>query len=54
MKQLHDCGLMGNEISTSMLTPGTIIPIVTVILLFLAQRAIKKDEMKVRAADRLR
>ncbi|MBP5548028.1 MAG: DUF4293 domain-containing protein [Bacteroidales bacterium] len=46
--------LMGDEIAINMLTPGTITPIVTVILLFLAQRAIKKDEMKVRAADRLR
>ena len=45
---------MGSDITTGMLTPGTIVPIVNVILLFLAQRAIKKDEMKVRAADRLR
>ena len=54
LKALQDTGLMGSEIATNMLTPGTIVPIVTVILLFLAQRAIKKDEMKVRAADRLR
>ena len=33
---------------------GTWCPIVAVILMFLAQRAIKKDEEKVRAADRLR
>ena len=54
LKVLLDSGLMGNNITVNMLTPGTITPIVTVILLFLAQRAIKKDEMKVRAADRLR
>ena len=41
-------------IDVSMLTPGTIAPIVSAVLLFLAQRAIKKDEIKVRAADRLR
>ena len=33
---------------------GTWVPIVEAVLLFLAQRAIRKDEMKVRAADRLR
>lgn len=33
---------------------GTWIPIVTIVLLFFAQRAIRNDEMKVRAADRLR
>lgn len=33
---------------------GTWTPIVAAVLLFLAQRAIRKDEMKVRAADRLR
>ncbi len=33
---------------------GTWIPIGTLVLLFLAQRAIRRDEMKVRAADRLR
>ena len=33
---------------------GTWCPIVAVVLLFLAHRAIKKDEEKVRAADRLR
>lgn len=54
LKALQSTGLMGTDIATNMLTPGTITPIVTVILLFLAQRAIKKDEMKVRAADRLR
>lgn len=51
---LLSTGLMSSDITTNMLTPGTIAPIVSVILLFLAQRAIKKDEMKVRAADRLR
>lgn len=54
LRALQSTGLMGNDITTNMLTPGTIAPIVSVILLFLAQRAIKKDEMKVRAADRLR
>ena len=33
---------------------GTWCPIVAIVLMFLAQRAIKKDEVKVRAADRLR
>lgn len=33
---------------------GTWCPIAAVVLLFLAQRAIKKDEAKVKAADRLR
>ena len=33
---------------------GTWCPIVAVVLMFLAQRAIKKDEEKVRAADRIR
>ena len=54
LKVLQESTLMGSSITTGMLTPGTVTPIVTVILLFLAQRAIKKDEMKVRAADRLR
>lgn len=54
LNALRATGLMGNEITTNMLTPGTIAPIISVILFFLAQRAIKKDEMKVRAADRLR
>lgn len=51
---LQQSGLMGSNITTSMLTPGAITPIVTAVMLFLAQRAIKKDEIKVRAADRLR
>lgn len=33
---------------------GTFAPLVVAVLLFLAQQAIKKDELKVRAADRLR
>ena len=33
---------------------GTFVPLAVAVLLFLAQRAIKKDELKVRAADRLR
>src|SRR5574344_307888 len=33
---------------------GTYAPLASVLFLFLAQRAIKKDELKVRAADRLR
>ena len=54
LKALTDTGLMPGDITTNMLTPSTIAPIVSVILLFLAQRAIRKDEIKVRAADRLR
>ena len=33
---------------------GTFAPLAIAVLLFLAQNAIKKDELKVRAADRLR
>lgn len=33
---------------------GTWLPLVAVVLMFLAQRSIRKDEEKVRAADRLR
>ncbi len=33
---------------------GTWIPMASIVLLFLAQRAIRKDELKVHAADRLR
>lgn len=51
LQELH---LTDQPIAVSMLTPGTVIPVVTLVLLYLAQRAIKKDEMKVRAADRLR
>ncbi|MBO7489846.1 MAG: DUF4293 domain-containing protein [Bacteroidales bacterium] len=51
---LQDLHITSETIAVNMWTPGTIIPIVTLILLYLAQRAIKKDEMKVRAADRLR
>lgn len=51
---LQGCGLMGTDIKTEMLTVGTIAPVVTTILLFLSQRAIRSDELKVRSADRLR
>lgn len=34
--------------------PGVIFPVAILLLLIVANRAIKKDEMKVRAADRLR
>ncbi len=33
---------------------GIFVPLITVIFLFLAQRAIRNDEMKVRAANRIR
>jgi hypothetical protein len=33
---------------------GTFAPLAIAVLLFLAQQAIKKDELRVRAADRLR
>ena len=55
LKALQDLlHITTDTIAVNMWTPGTIIPIVTLVLLYLAQRAIKKDEMKVRAADRLR
>lgn len=54
LKALQDMHFTDQPISVDMLTPGTVIPIITLVLLYLAQRAIKKDEMKVRAADRLR
>lgn len=54
MEALQDLHLTTDAIKVNMWTPGTIIPIVTLVLLYLAQRSIKKDEMKVRAADRLR
>ena len=54
LKALQELHITGGDIAVNMWTPGSIIPIVTVVLLYLAQRAIKKDEMKVRAADRLR
>ena len=34
--------------------PGVVFPVVILLLLIMANRAIKKDELKVRAADRLR
>jgi hypothetical protein len=54
LRVLQELHFTDQPINVDMLTPGTIIPIVTIVLLYLAQRAIKKDEMKVRAADRLR
>ena len=54
LSALQDMHFTDQPIAVDMLTPGTVIPVVTLILLYLAQRAIKKDEMKVRAADRLR
>lgn len=44
----------GKDVAVQMWTVGTIVPMVTLVLLVLAQRAIRSDEMKVRAADRLR
>ena len=41
----------GTDISYSI---GSYIPLVTTVLLFIAQRCIRNDEMKVRAADRIR
>ncbi len=43
-----------NTISTVEYSVGTIIPIITIILYWLAQHYIKKDEKLVRSADRLR
>ena len=51
---LQDLHFTTEAIAVNMWTPGSITPIVTLILLYLAQRSIKKDELKVRAADRLR
>ncbi|MBP5240793.1 MAG: DUF4293 domain-containing protein, partial [Bacteroidales bacterium] len=33
---------------------GTYVPLITIVLIVIAQRAIRRDEMKVRAADRIR
>lgn len=33
---------------------GTFVPLITIIFIVIAQRAIRRDEMKVRAADRIR
>ena len=41
------------EVSTTY-SVGTFVPIVTLILIVIAQRCIRSDEMKVRAADRIR
>jgi len=51
---LQNLHLTDGAIEVTMVTAGTIIPLVTLVLLVLAQRAIRKDELKVRAADRLR
>lgn len=45
---------IGSTVPATNYSVGTWIPIVTVILFFLSQRCIRRDEMKVRAADRLR
>lgn len=45
---------MGYGVSSPHWSVGTWTPFVTLILLFFAQRGIKRDELKVRAADRLR
>lgn len=41
------------EVSTTY-SVGTFVPIVTLVLIIIAQRAIRSDEIKVRAADRIR
>lgn len=46
-----NCGVSQLNVSYSVATWA---PIVSIVMFFLAQRAIKKDEAKVRAADRLR
>lgn len=43
-----------NEVSAHSYTPATVIPIVVIILLFLAFRGIRKDEVLVKAYERLR
>lgn len=45
---------MGCDGASMSYTLGTWLPLVTIVLLMMAQRGIKKDEAKVRAADRLR
>ena len=54
MEALQNLHLTSEAVKVNMWTPGTIIPIVTLVLFYLSQRSIRKDEMKVRAADRLR
>ncbi len=44
----------GGTVPVAHYSVGTWTPIVTAVLLFLSQRAIRSDEMKVRAADRIR
>ncbi|MBQ0016081.1 MAG: DUF4293 domain-containing protein [Bacteroidales bacterium] len=46
--------LMGTEAPSVSWTLGTWLPVVAMLFFFLAQKAIRKDEAKVRAADRLR
>lgn len=52
---IPDCEsvIANSEVDTTY-SVGTFVPLVTLILTVLAQRAIRRDEMKVRAADRLR
>ncbi|MBQ7062016.1 MAG: DUF4293 domain-containing protein [Bacteroidales bacterium] len=54
LRALQELHFTEQAISVDMWNVGSIVPIVTVVLLYLAQRAIRKDELKVRAADRLR
>ncbi len=42
------------KVTTNYEIAGTLLPLVTIILLFLVNKAIRKDERMVRAADRLR
>ena len=39
---------------TTTYSVGTFVPLITIVLIVIAQRAIRRDEMKVRAADRIR
>ena len=39
---------------TTTYSVGTYVPLITIVLIVIAQRAIRRDEMKVRAADRIR
>lgn len=39
---------------TTTYSVGTFVPLITFVLIVIAQRAIRRDEMKVRAADRIR
>lgn len=44
----------GNYVSIDYKQIGAIMPLISLLLLVFANRAIRKDEIKVRAADRLR